>query len=83
MMKNKKIYKPGQLLTINGKVYRIKRAKRYEKEFPRSFEWETCYMCDVYNECLRSGTDTILCKGIPSNCYLQLVIPKYSSSDEE
>lgn len=75
-----KMYKPGQLVTINGKVYRIKRAKRHEKEFPRSFEWETCYVCDAYNECFVLGTDTILCTGIPANCYLQLVRPKFSSN---
>lgn len=81
-MKNKK-YKAGQLLTINGKVYHVKRAKRYEKEFPRSFEWETCDVCDAHDECFALGTDTILCTGIPANCYLQLVIPKSFSNDEE
>lgn len=77
------MYKPGQLITINGKVYRIKRAKRYEKEFPRSFEWDTCCVCDAYNECFTLGTDTILCIDIPTNCYLQLVISKPSNNGKD
>lgn len=60
-----KMYKPGQLLTINGKVYRVKRVKRDE--------WP-CQVCDAWNECW----DTMVCMHTRSDCYLQLVTPKSS-----
>lgn len=69
MMKIKKMYKPGQLLTIRGRVYRVKRAKHY---------MNTCHMCDAGYECLALCDGSILCTGTPGDCYLQLVKPKSS-----
>lgn len=62
-MKKIKMYKPGQLLTINHKVYRIKRTTSI---------LETCKFCDIRND------GSILCKNVPVDCYLQLVKPKSS-----
>lgn len=65
-----KQYKAGQLLTICGKVYRVKRKKD---------SWPyTCTLCDVKNECFRRPFNDILCKSALLDCYLQLVVPKSS-----
>lgn len=70
-----KMYKPGQLLTINGKVYRIKRKKGL---------WAgICIPCDARKECFElyrrtPSRDDILCHGTTPDCYLQLVTPKSS-----
>lgn len=65
-----KNYKPGQLLTLEGRVYRVKRKKR--------LHMDTCYLCDAYYACLRQWIETPLCYGTPTDCYLQLVVPKPS-----
>ena len=62
------MYKPGQLLTIDGKVYRVKR-KHY---------WYSCFFCDARRICFTLDTCDILCKNAPCDCYLQLVTPKFS-----
>lgn len=62
------MYKPGQLLTINGRVYRVKRR-------PKLY---ACSFCDAHNECLKLPYNGILCTGTPYYCYLQLVVPKSS-----
>lgn len=65
-----KQYKAGQLLTIYGKVYRVKRKEN---------SWRyICALCNAKNECFRRPSDDIMCKGTPPNCYLQLVVPKSS-----
>lgn len=71
MAKIKKMYKPGQLLTIDGKVYRVKRIKHYHL---------TCIICDARQLCFKGFRDRLrsLCYGTPANCYLQLVVPKSS-----
>lgn len=72
-MTKTKMYKPGQLLTIDGKVYRIKRNKSYHL---------TCTMCNARQLCLKSGREDrlrLLFYAIPINCYLQLVKPKRSN----
>ena len=69
--KVKKKYKPGQLLTINGKVYRVKRAKQFQ--IP-------CLICNAKSKCILDGYEimVILCTNAPADCYLQLVKPKSS-----
>lgn len=71
MAKIKKKYKPGQLLTINCKIYRVKRAKRYQ--IP-------CLICNANSICTHDGYNTIalVCLNAPGDCYLQPVIPKSS-----
>ena len=70
-MKTKiKMYKPGQLLTIDGKVYRVKRKEN---------SWRyVCALCDAKNKCFRQPSNEIMCKSTPPDCYLQLVKPKSS-----
>ena len=75
MTKIKKMYKPGQLLTIGGKVYRIKREKGWAG---------ICIPCDARKECFglyrrTPSSDDILCHGTTPDCYLQLVKPKSSN----
>ena len=60
-----KMYKPGQLLTIRGRVYRVKRAKHYS---------EVCGLCDARYICFKLYK--ALCIHTPPICYLQLVVPK-------
>lgn len=60
------MWKPGQIVTIKGKRYRIKKSKR---------GWtECCSYCQISNMC-----DT-LCKKptqkLPDDCYLKELHPK-------
>lgn len=64
-----KQYKAGQLLTINGKVYRVKRTTEI---------LTICISCNVKSECFRRPFNEMMCKGVPGDCYLQLVVPKSS-----
>ena len=64
-----KMYKAGQLLTINHKVYRVKRARSSAG---------ICLYCDAHIECFTRRVGSISCTGTPSDCYLQLVKPKSS-----
>lgn len=73
MMMKTKMYKSGQLLTIDGKVYRIKRARGVTGP---------CHYCDAWNECLERNAGNMRCvaaTGIPADCYLQLIKPKSSN----
>lgn len=63
------MYKPGQLLTINHIVYRVKRARS---------SVGICHNCDARDECLALDIGTILCVAAPVDCYLQLIKPKSS-----
>lgn len=63
------MYKSGQLLTIDGKVYRVKRARGVTG---------ICHYCDAWNECSGFIVGPIRCTDIPANCYLQLIKPKSS-----
>lgn len=63
------MYKPGQLLTIRGKVYRVKRKEE---------GINPCHACHVAGECFELSDGSILCIGTPWDCYLQLVKPKFS-----
>ena len=62
----KRRYKPGQLLTINHKVYRVKR-----KEHNRC----ACLSCDARKECFDLDVFDLLCYDTQVDCYLQLVTP--------
>lgn len=64
-----KMYKPGQLLTINHRKYRVKRARSCTG---------VCHYCDAHDECLALDVGTILCVAAPADCYLQLIKPKSS-----
>lgn len=73
MMKTK-MYKSGQLLTIDGKVYRVKRARGITG---------ICHYCDAWNECLGLNAGNILCIDAPVDCYLQLVKSKPSHNGKD
>lgn len=66
-MKNKQ-YKPGQLITIEGKIYRIKRKCTHVA---------ICVECAMMpNLCDICSKVHDFCKKLSINCYLELVKPK-------
>ena len=57
-----KKYKPGQLITIRGNVYRVTKYK---------LDYFTCSSCDIRTDYICS---TIQClKRLDNDCYLKLV----------
>lgn len=63
------MYKPGQLLTINHKVYRVKHTTNV---------LIVCKFCDARETCFTLCAG-VLCKNVPYDCYLQLIKPKSSN----
>lgn len=61
-----KQYKPGQLITIDHKVYRV---KKYD-------DFTGCYSCEFINKSSREEPCRTLCMindKLPRSCYLELV----------
>ena len=75
------MWKPGQLITINGRVYRVKRTRR-------SFGVVICYdQCDMWLDdnpehpmCEKKVCQDICFSAsgqMPEDCYLKRVKPKH------
>ena len=67
--KKHKQYKPGQLITILNKVYRVCALREESRSF------SACIFCDAKIEC-NHGNVAACMYSMPYECYLKLVEPK-------